>query len=111
METVTLWSVSHFTLNAVQLLSRYNLFKILATAKNQHFVESIMRIVSTQMGSFAALCLPPLPIREARDFGVTRSLSQAWRIGRAIAICRQSKYVLCFLILLRSDHNYTAYLM
>ena len=91
---VTLWLVSYFTLNTVQLLSRYNGFKILATAKNQHFVESIMRIVSTQMGSCAALCLPPLPIHEARDFGVTRSLSQAWRIGRTIAICRQSKYVL-----------------
>jgi hypothetical protein len=64
-----------------------------------------MRVVSTQMGSFAALCLPPLPIHEARDFGVTRSLSQAWRIGRAIAICRQSKYVLCILIVLKSDHS------
>ena len=96
MGMVTLWSVSHFTLNTAQLLSRNNGFKILATAKDQHFVESIMRIVCTQMGSFAALCLPPLPIREARDFGVTRSLSQAWRIGRAIAICRQSKYVLIF---------------
>jgi len=63
---------------------------ILATAKNQHFVESIMRVVATEMGSFAALCLPPMPVHEARDFGVTRSLSQAWRIGRAIAICRQS---------------------
>jgi DUF917 family protein len=86
-------------------------FKILATAKNQHFVESIMRVVSTQMGSFAALCLPPLPIHDARDFGVTRSLSQAWRIGRAIAICRQSKYVLCFSILLQSDYSYTPFLM
>ena len=65
-----------------------------------------MRVVSTLMGSFAALCLPPLPIREARDFGVTRSLSQAWRIGRAIAICRQSKYVF---YLLKSDHSYPTY--
>ena len=92
---VTLWSVSHFILNIARLLNHYNGFKILATAKSQHFVESIMRVVSTQMGSFAALCLPPLPIREARDFGVTRSLSQAWRIGRAIAICRQTRYVSC----------------
>lgn len=58
-----------------------------------------MRVVATEMGSLAALCLSPLPIHEARDFGVTRSLSQAWRIGRAIAICRQSKYVLYILIL------------
>ena len=96
---VTLWSVTHFTLNNASLLSRRNLFKILATAKNQHFVESIMRVVATEMGSSAALCLSPLPIHEARDFGVTRSLSQAWRIGRAITICRQSKYVLYILIL------------
>ena len=66
--------------------------KITATAKNQRFVESIMRVVATEMGSCAALCLPPLDMRDARDWGVTRSLSQAWRIGRAIAICRQSKY-------------------
>ena len=70
-----------------------------------------MRVASTQMGSCAALCLPPMPVHEARDFGVTRSLSQAWRIGRAIAIGRQSKYVLCLLILLKSDHSYATYLM
>lgn len=68
-------------------------YKILSTAKNQRFVESVMRVVSTEMGSCAALCLPPLAVRDARDFGVTRSLSQAWRIGRAIAMCRQSKCV------------------
>jgi len=45
------------------------------------------------MGSSAALCLPPLAVRDARDFGVTRSHSQAWRIGRAIALCRQMKCV------------------
>jgi DUF917 family protein len=55
-----------------------------------------MRVVATEMGSCAALCLPPLDMRNARDFAVTRSLSQAWRIGRAIAICRQSKYEFLF---------------
>ncbi|TFK65188.1 DUF917-domain-containing protein [Pluteus cervinus] len=54
------------------------------------YVESIMRVVTTEMGSSAALCPPPLEVREARDYGVTRSLSQAWRIGRAIAISRQT---------------------
>ncbi|PPQ89891.1 hypothetical protein CVT25_004813 [Psilocybe cyanescens] len=62
---------------------------ILSTVKNDHFVESIMRVVTAEMGSTAALCLPPFPLREARDFGVNRSQSQAWRIGRAIASCRQ----------------------
>ena len=106
---VILWSVSHFTSNTAQLLSRYNGFKILATAKDEHFVESIMRIICTQMGSFAALCLSPIPIREARDFGVTRSLSQAGRIGRAIVICRQSKCVLCFFF--NSFESRSTYLM
>ncbi|KAF9553636.1 Hydantoinase/oxoprolinase [Agrocybe pediades] len=62
---------------------------LLTTVKNDHFVESIMRVVTTEMGSSAALCPPPLAVCDARDFGVTRTQSQAWRIGRAIAICRQ----------------------
>ena len=52
-----------------------------------------MRVVTTEMGSSAALCPPPLPLSDARDYGVTRSQSQAWRMGRAVAICRQIKYV------------------
>jgi len=51
-----------------------------------------MRVVATEMGSAAALCLPPFQLRDARDFGVTRSHSLAWRIGRAISICRQTRY-------------------
>ncbi|KAF9481135.1 DUF917-domain-containing protein [Pholiota conissans] len=62
---------------------------LLTTVKNEHFVESIMRVVTTEMGSSAALCPPPLALRDARDYGVTRSQSQAWRMGRAVAICRQ----------------------
>ncbi|CAA7263047.1 unnamed protein product [Cyclocybe aegerita] len=63
---------------------------ILATVKNDRFVEAIMRIVTTEFGSSAALCLSPLAVRDARDFGVTRSQSQAWWLGRAISICRQT---------------------
>uniref|UniRef100_A0A8H8CPV3 Hydantoinase n=1 Tax=Psilocybe cubensis TaxID=181762 RepID=A0A8H8CPV3_PSICU len=63
---------------------------ILSKVKNDHFVESIMRVVTAEMGSSAALCPPPCALRDARDFGVNRSQSQAWRIGRAIAICRQT---------------------
>lgn len=86
----TVVSFYSLTKKLFDCLGRY---KILSTAKNHNFVESIMRVVATEMGSSAALCPSPLAMREARDFGVTRSLSQAWRIGRAIAICRQSKYV------------------
>ncbi|KAJ7284699.1 hydantoinase/oxoprolinase [Mycena rebaudengoi] len=63
---------------------------LLSKVKNDHFVESLMRAVTTEMGSAAALCCPPLAISEVRDYGVPRTLSQAWRIGRAIAICRQT---------------------
>ncbi|KAF8990607.1 hypothetical protein BDQ17DRAFT_1393103 [Cyathus striatus] len=66
--------------------------QLLTRVKNEHFVESIMRVVTTEMGSSAALCLAPILARDARDYGVTHSESQAWRIGRAISICRkQSK--------------------
>lgn len=67
--------------------------QLLTTVKNEHFVESIMRVVTTEMGSSAALCPPPLALSDARDYGVTRSQSQAWRMGRAVAICRQIKCV------------------
>ncbi|KAF7375145.1 DUF917-domain-containing protein [Mycena sanguinolenta] len=63
---------------------------LLTKAKNDHMVETLMRTVTTEMGSSAALCCAPLAVRDARDYGVPRTHSQAWRIGRAIAICRQT---------------------
>jgi DUF917 family protein len=78
--------------------SNHLMLQILATVKNDQFVEKIMRVVTTQMGSSAALCPPPLAVRDARDFGVSRSHSQAWRIGRAIALCRQMKCVFLFFV-------------
>ncbi|KAF8997586.1 Hydantoinase/oxoprolinase [Cyathus striatus] len=66
---------------------------LLTRVKNEHFVESIMRVVTTEMGSSAALCPPPILVRDARDYGVTRSESQAWRIGRAISICRETNNI------------------
>ncbi|KAF5353704.1 hypothetical protein D9758_008697 [Tetrapyrgos nigripes] len=62
---------------------------ILSKAKNDFYVESLMRTVTTEMGSSASLCGPPLHLRDARDYGVPRCHSQAWRIGRAVAMCRQ----------------------
>ncbi|PBK60346.1 hypothetical protein ARMSODRAFT_1026628 [Armillaria solidipes] len=41
------------------------------------------------MGSSAALVPAPMTVAETRDYGVRRTLSQAWGIGQAIAICRQ----------------------
>lgn len=57
-------------------------------------VETFMRIATTQMGSSAALCPSPIGVATARDYGVPGAQSQAWRIGRAIASCRQKKYAL-----------------
>ncbi|KAK7437584.1 hypothetical protein VKT23_018482 [Stygiomarasmius scandens] len=41
------------------------------------------------MGSSAALCPPSMALSDVRDYGVQRTQSQAWWIGRAVAICRQ----------------------
>ncbi|KAJ7678546.1 DUF917-domain-containing protein [Mycena rosella] len=63
---------------------------LLTKVKNEHLVETLMRTVTTEMGSAAALCCPPLAVSDARDYGVPRTMSQAWRIGRAISISRQT---------------------
>ncbi|KAJ7722729.1 hydantoinase/oxoprolinase [Mycena maculata] len=63
---------------------------LLTKVKNEHVVETLMRTVTTEMGSRAALCCPPLAVSDARDYGIPRTQSQAWRIGRAISICRQT---------------------
>ncbi|KAJ6570225.1 hydantoinase/oxoprolinase [Mycena vulgaris] len=63
---------------------------LLTKVKNEHLVETLMRTVTTEMGSSAALCCPPLAVSDAVRYGVPRTQSQAWRIGRAISICRQT---------------------
>ncbi|THU96615.1 Hydantoinase/oxoprolinase [Dendrothele bispora CBS 962.96] len=62
---------------------------ILTKVKNQFYVESLMRTVTTEMGSSAALCMPSMALSDVRGYGVQRTQSQAWWIGRAVAICRQ----------------------
>lgn len=74
-------------------------------ASNGHAVETILRTVTTEMGSRSGVSMAPLkrvlcqeygklPERSKirlvrlRESGVVRSVSQAWRIGRAIALCR-----------------------
>ncbi|KAF8916302.1 hypothetical protein CPB85DRAFT_1432322 [Mucidula mucida] len=60
-----------------------------ATLKGVGEIMFSMRTVTTQMGSAAALCPPPINVGDARDYGVPGTQSQAWRIGRAIASYRQ----------------------
>ncbi|KAF8914962.1 DUF917-domain-containing protein [Mucidula mucida] len=62
---------------------------VLANTKTKYGPEFYMRHVTTLMGSSAAFCPAPLTVADTRDFGVPRTMSQAWRIGRAIAMCRQ----------------------
>ncbi|KAK1235046.1 hypothetical protein PQX77_001737, partial [Marasmius sp. AFHP31] len=62
---------------------------LLTKAKNEHLVETIMRTITTEMGSGAALTAPPMKMSDSRDYGVMRTQSQAWWLGRAVALCRQ----------------------
>ncbi|ESK98388.1 hydantoinase [Moniliophthora roreri MCA 2997] len=62
---------------------------LLTKTKNEFLVETLMRTMTTEMGSSAAFVPPPLALKDARDYGVVRTQSQAWWIGRAVAICRQ----------------------
>ncbi|KAK0211982.1 hydantoinase/oxoprolinase [Armillaria fumosa] len=62
---------------------------IMSRAKDNYTVEAFMRTVTTEMGSSAALVPAPMTVAETRDYGICRTLSQAWGIGRAIAMCRQ----------------------
>ncbi|KZV82172.1 DUF917-domain-containing protein [Exidia glandulosa HHB12029] len=56
-------------------------------------VEHILRAVCTALGSKAGSCMRPLLLDQFRKYGITRSTSQAWRIGRAVAICREEKRI------------------
>ncbi|KAH9896950.1 DUF917-domain-containing protein [Cubamyces lactineus] len=62
---------------------------VLPTARNAKAVEDILRIVTTEMGSKSGVSMAPLDCKTCVDYGVPHSVSQAWRIGRAIARCRK----------------------
>ncbi|EJD43032.1 DUF917-domain-containing protein [Auricularia subglabra TFB-10046 SS5] len=66
---------------------------IVPTSSHNTNVENILRAVCTALGSMAGGCMRPLSVEDLRKYGITRSTSQSWRIGRAIAICRQQKRI------------------
>lgn len=66
---------------------------LLTKVKNEHQVETLMRTVTTEMGSSAALVTAPLNLADLREYGVLRTQSQAWWIGRAIALCNQKNRI------------------
>ncbi|PSR71578.1 hypothetical protein PHLCEN_2v12550, partial [Hermanssonia centrifuga] len=66
---------------------------IMPSASNPHSVENILRTVTTEMGSRSGVSMAPLTRKTCQEYGITRSVSQAWRIGRAIALCRKKNEI------------------
>ncbi|KAI0711177.1 hydantoinase/oxoprolinase [Cerioporus squamosus] len=62
---------------------------VLPTARSSKAVEDILRAVTTEMGSKSGVSMAPLDRKTCTQYGVPHSVSQAWRIGRAIALCRK----------------------
>ncbi|KAI9063547.1 DUF917-domain-containing protein [Trametes sanguinea] len=62
---------------------------VLPTARNAKAVEDILRLVTTEMGSKSGVSMAPLDTATCVRYGVPHSVSQAWRIGRAVARCRR----------------------
>ncbi|KAI0372037.1 DUF917-domain-containing protein [Pilatotrama ljubarskyi] len=62
---------------------------VLPSARNNKAVEDILRVVTTEMGSKSGVSMAPLDRKTCVKYGVPHSVSQAWRIGRAIALCRK----------------------
>lgn len=62
---------------------------VMPAAKSDLHVERIIRAALSQMGSAIAMADPPVTGAECRRWAVEHTLSQAWRIGRAVARARQ----------------------
>ncbi|KAI0341454.1 DUF917-domain-containing protein [Trametopsis cervina] len=62
---------------------------ILPSASDRYAVENILRTVTTEMGSRSGVSMAPLTRKTCQIYGLSHSVSQAWRIGRAIALCRK----------------------
>ena len=64
--------------------------QVLPSARNMFAVEEVLRAATTEMGSKSGVAGAPLPRKVLAAYGVTHSVSQAWRIGRAVARCRRN---------------------
>ncbi|KAH8097081.1 hydantoinase/oxoprolinase [Cristinia sonorae] len=62
---------------------------IMSSASNRSSVEHILRAATTEMGSCSGVSMAPQTRKTCQEYGVTRTVSQAWRLGRAVATCRQ----------------------
>ncbi|KLO06736.1 DUF917-domain-containing protein [Schizopora paradoxa] len=62
---------------------------VVPTAENNAIVEDILRAACTVLGSSVGLSISPLQAHELVEHSIPGSTSQAWRIGRAVALCRR----------------------
>ena len=62
-------------------------------ARNSPVVEDMLRAACTVLGSAVALSPCPMKVNEVKSMIIVGSTSQAWRVGRAIAICRKTKEI------------------
>ena len=63
--------------------------QVLPSARDAKAVEDLLRAATTEMGSKSGVSMAPLPRTTCVAYGVPHSVSQAWRIGRAVALCRK----------------------
>ncbi|KAK8138730.1 hypothetical protein PG984_002110 [Apiospora sp. TS-2023a] len=66
---------------------------VMPAAKSDMHVERIVRAALSQMGSAIAMADPPVTGAECRRWAVEHTLSQSWRIGRAVARARRQNCV------------------
>ncbi|ORY60195.1 uncharacterized protein BCR38DRAFT_350647 [Pseudomassariella vexata] len=66
---------------------------IMPSAKSDAHVERILRAALSQMGSSVAAAEPPVTGAECRRWAVEHTVSQSWRIGRAVARARKENCV------------------
>lgn len=66
---------------------------VMPEAKSDMHVERIIRAALSQMGSAIAMADPPVTGAECRRWAVEHTLSQSWRIGRAVAKARKQNRV------------------
>ncbi|KAK4173873.1 hypothetical protein QBC36DRAFT_358911 [Triangularia setosa] len=66
---------------------------VMPKASSDRQVERIMRAALSQMGSQVAAAEPPVTGAEMKRWVVENTISQAWRIGRAVARARQENRI------------------
>lgn len=58
-------------------------------SSNDEIVDRALRSACAEMGSRVGMACKPTTKRHVVEYGVTNTLSLAWRIGRSLARCRQ----------------------